>query len=289
MRPDLSLIIPAYNEAERIEPTVREAVTYFRTRGLAVELLVVDDGSRDDTSGLVYRLSRQFPEVALIRLAENRGKGCAVRTGVLNSRGRLVLFADADGSTPIAEVERLEAAITEGAAIAIGSRALRGGDVRITARFHRRLIGRAFHLLITALTIRGIHDTQCGFKLLRASVAQELFSRMRMNGFSFDVELLVLARRRNHRIAEVPVNWTHRPGSRIDLFRDSLRMAADLFIIRRRIASGQFENPRVALFDVGNDEVTDIVPGDVAIGVDMRVAPLSLSHSSRGLDAPAPV
>src|SRR5690348_4816015 len=122
MRPDLSVVIPAYNEAARLEPTVREAVEFFRGRSQSVEVLVVDDGSRDGTSELVNRLAVEFDEVVLIRQAENRGKGCAVRTGVLNSRGQMVLFADADGSTPIAEVDRLVVAIEQGAGVAIGSR-----------------------------------------------------------------------------------------------------------------------------------------------------------------------
>jgi dolichyl-phosphate beta-glucosyltransferase len=244
--PDLSVIIPAYNEELRLEPTVRDAVAYFRSTGRPFELIVVDDGSRDDTSALAHRLSEELSEVRLIRLAANHGKGYAVRTGVVNARGRSVLFADADGATPFQEIERLESALAEGAEVAIGSRALEAQGVRVQAKFYRRVIGRTFHALVELLTVRNVKDTQCGFKLFRAPVAHDLFSRMRMNGFSFDVELLVMAGRRGYRVAEVPVNWTHQPGSKVNLTVDSLHMALDLFRIRKHCLSGQYEQPHVA-------------------------------------------
>ena len=166
-RPAVSVIIPAYNEEGRLEPTVRDAVHYFRSTSRNAEIIVVDDGSRDGTSDLTNRLHAELPEVRLIRLAANAGKGYAVRTGVVNARGRLVLFMDADGATPIAEYDRLERAIAGGAAVAIGSRALHGPGVRVRARLYRRMIGRLFHGLVRTLTVRGIADTQCGFKMFR--------------------------------------------------------------------------------------------------------------------------
>ena len=244
--PDLSIVIPAYNEEQRLERTVRDAVAYFRADGRAFELIVVDDGSRDDTSALARRLSDELPEVQLIRLAANHGKGYAVRTGVVNARGHKVLFADADGATPFAEIERLDAALEQGAEVAVGSRALEARGVRVQAKLYRRIIGRTFHALVELLTVRDIKDTQCGFKLFRAPVAHDLFSRMRMNGFSFDVELLVMASRRGYQVAEVPVNWCHQPGSKVRLTVDSLRMAIDLFRIRGHCLSGEYETPHVA-------------------------------------------
>ena len=244
--PDLSIVIPAYNEEERLERTVRDAVAYFRADGRAFELIVVDDGSRDDTSGVARRLSDELHEVRLIRLAANHGKGYAVRSGVVNARGRKVLFADADGATPFAEIERLDGAIEQGADVAVGSRALHAQGVRVRAKLYRRVLGRTFHALVELLTVRDIKDTQCGFKLFRAPVAHDLFSRMRMNGFSFDVELLVMAGRRGYRVAEVPVNWCHQPGSKVRLTVDSLRMAIDLFRIRGHCLSGEYETPHVA-------------------------------------------
>ena len=244
--PDLSIVIPAYNEESRIGPTVRDIVTYCRARGRRFELILVDDGSRDATTSVGRLLSEEFPELKVIRLAANHGKGYAVRTGVVNAIGRLILFADADGATPIEEIERLESALDSGADIAVGSRALRASGVQVHAKFYRHLMGRTFHLLVEWLADGGVKDTQCGFKLFRSAVAQDLFSRMRMNGFSFDVEVLVMAQRRGYRVAEVPVNWTHRPGSKVQLTLDSLRMAADLVRIRAHCLSGEYEIPHLA-------------------------------------------
>lgn len=258
--PKFSVVIPAYNEEARLEPTVREAVTYFRSKGTPAELIIVDDGSRDGTSALVLRLAVEFEEVRLIRLAANRGKGHAVRSGVVNAGGEYVLFADADGSTPIAEIERLSEALTRGAAMAIGSRVVTGDGVRVRARWYRRVIGRAFHALVSTLTVRGFLDTQCGFKLLRADVAQDLFSRMRMEGFSFDVELLMMAQRRGYAVAEIPVNWTHRPGSRVSLVADSARMARDLFIIRAHALRGDYDAPHLAPLRVPPRPIHDEAP-----------------------------
>lgn len=254
--PDLSIIVPAYNEASRIEPTIRDIVGYCRSGRRVFELLLIDDGSSDETSSIGRRLSEEFPELRLIRLAANQGKGFAVRTGVLNATGRAVLFADADGSTPISEIERLESALNAGADVAVGSREGGGEAVRVKAKLHRRLIGRTFHFLVESLANPGIKDTQCGFKLFRSEVSHDLFSRMRMNGFSFDVEVLVMARRRGYRVAEVPVNWTHQPGSKVRLTVDSLQMAADLFRIRAHCLKGEYEVPHLARwshFEVGSN------------------------------------
>jgi dolichyl-phosphate beta-glucosyltransferase len=247
--PDLSIVIPAYNEESRIAPTVRDIVVYCRTRARAFELIVVDDGSRDGTTGVGRCLSEEFPEVRLIRLPANHGKGYAVRSGVVNAVGRIILFADADGATPISEIERLESALNGGADIAAGSRALRAAGVQVRAKVYRHLIGRTFHRLVEWLTDCGVKDTQCGFKLFKSGVAQELFSRMRMNGYSFDVEVLMMARRLGYRVAEVPVNWTHMPGSKVRLTVDSFRMAADLFRIRAHCLRGEYEAPHLAAWN----------------------------------------
>lgn len=243
---DLSIVVPAYNEELRLEATIRGYLDHLRRDRRAVELIVVDDGSTDGTGLLVERLRVVYPELRLIRLAENRGKGYAVRTGVVNARGRMILFADADGATPIAELRRLEQALEQGADVAIASRALQGMGVEVRTRLYRRLIGRAFHLWVEMLAVRGVRDTQCGFKLFRAPVGHDLFSRMRMDGFSFDVEMLMLAQRRYCRIAEVPVNWTHQPGSKVNLVVDSLRMALDLVVMRARSLSGEYDRPHLA-------------------------------------------
>ena len=244
-QPDLSIVIPAYNEQERLESTLRAYLAYCRPRR-TVEVIVVDDGSTDDTTPLVERLGAELPELRLIRLAQNQGKGYAVRSGIVNARGRRILFADADGATPIEELARLESALDEGADVAIGSRALPAAGVEVRARLHRRVIGRAFHLLVRFSGVDHIADTQCGFKLFRGAVAHALFSRMRTTGFSFDVEVLMMARLFGFRIAEVPVNWVHQPGSRVNLLTDSARMAADLVRIRLWRLQGQYAAPHLA-------------------------------------------
>ena len=243
--PDLSIVIPAYNEQGRLEPTLRAYLGYFRDCRRNVEAIVVDDGSTDDTTLLVERLAGEFAELRLIRLAENQGKGYAVRSGIVNARGDRILFADADGATPIEEIERLDAALDAGADVAIGSRAIASEAVHVRSRLHRRLIGRAFHLLVRLTGVSGISDTQCGFKLFRGAVAHVLFSRMRTTGFSFDVEVLMMARLCGYRIAEIPVNWMHQPGSRVNLVADSVRMAADLVRIRLRRFNGRYTTPHL--------------------------------------------
>lgn len=244
--PELSVVIPAYNEAERLTPAIEEMVAYFGARRMDTEILVVDDGSQDATSAVVRQLASRHGGIQLIRLAENGGKGFAVRSGVVNSRGRAVLFADADGATPIAELERLEASLAAGADIAIGSRVPAGGATVVKAKTYRHLIGRCFHHMVELLAIRGIHDTQCGFKLFTSAAAHDLFSRMRMRGFSFDVEVLVMAQLRGYEIREVPVNWHHVDGSRVNLLRDSVSMARDVFRIRALCLGGGYRVPRVA-------------------------------------------
>jgi dolichyl-phosphate beta-glucosyltransferase len=246
---DLSIVIPAYNEESRIAATIRDIVAFCRGRSGSFEVILVDDGSRDGTISVAWTLLKEFPEVRLIRLAANHGKGYAVRTGVVNALGRNVLFADADGATPMAEIERLEAALANGAHVAIGSRALAAEGTQVKAKFYRHVIGRTFHKLVEWLADAGVKDTQCGFKLFRFEVAQDLFSRMRMNGFSFDVELLVMARKLGYQIAEVPVNWTHQPGSKVRLAGDSVAMAVDLFRIRGNWLRGEYGVPHLSPSD----------------------------------------
>lgn len=238
--PEYSVVVPAYNEEERLRAPLLETLEYFRSRGANAEVIVVDDGSSDDTSAVVRELMSGFPELRLIQLPSNRGKGFAVRTGVVNSLGHYVLFADADGATPIEEIERLRARLDRGADAAIGSRALGDEETEVEALLFRKIVGRLFHALVQMLTIGSFEDTQCGFKLLQGDVARDLFGRLEMDGFSFDVELLSIALWRGYRVDEVPVNWTHVPGSKVNLLTDSLRMLRDLFVIRSRLARGAY-------------------------------------------------
>ncbi|TAJ09139.1 MAG: glycosyltransferase family 2 protein [Nitrospirae bacterium] len=238
----LSIVIPAYNEAKRILPYLQHITAYLGQKGQPYEILVVDDGSRDETVSVVEQFQAQHQAVRLIRLPTNRGKGQAVRTGMQQARGELRLMADADGATPIQEVERLEAAIHNGADLAIGSRPLAYRDARykVQVRWHRSVSGNLFNWCVQRLGIPGIRDTQCGFKLFRAAVAQDLFGVSQIDGYGFDLELLYIAQRRGYQIAEVPINWSDQPGSKVLVLRDGLRMFCELLAVRRNDKAGRY-------------------------------------------------
>ncbi|MBN8550224.1 MAG: glycosyltransferase family 2 protein [Deltaproteobacteria bacterium] len=238
---DLSVIVPTYNEERRLPPTLVDMIDYLDSRKISYEIIVVDDGSCDRTSEVVKKFERIRSQVHLIRVPKNYGKGHAVRTGVLNANGRRVLFADADGSTPIEEVQRLEAALDRGAHIAIGSRALASENTKVTTSWHRKYLGRAFNLCVNAMILPQVADTQCGFKLFTGPCAKFLFERQQSDGFSFDVEILFIARQAGLKVEEVPINWTNIPGSKVSLVLDALRMFRDivLYKVRHRAISPQ--------------------------------------------------
>ena len=248
---ELSIIIPAFNEGSRLPATLDALLAFLDRDARRTEVIVVDDGSRDDTSAQVRRFESRDQRVRLIRLPQNRGKGYAVRTGIVNSAGSLVLFADADGATPFEELARLETHVRAGARVAIGSRGVPDRATRVQARLYRRVLGRLFHAVVRLFAVHGISDTQCGFKLFDAEVAHDLFSRMRMTGFSFDVEVLLMAIRSGYRVAEVPVNWTHQPGSKVRVLRDGLIMARDVLRSRANALAGVYDEPHIALPTVG--------------------------------------
>ena len=228
---ELSVVIPAFNEAERLAPTVRAVAAYCAAHHPAHEILVVDDGSTDGTVALARELAAELPRVRVLPLGQNRGKGAAVRAGVLASDGAQVLFSDADLATPIEELAKLRRALDGGADIAIASRAAPGADIRVRQHPMRELMGRSFNLMVRVAAIGGIKDTQCGFKLFRGDVARDLFGRSMVDGFAFDVEILWLARDR-YRIAEVPVTWRHVEESKVSPGSDAARMFLDLVRIR---------------------------------------------------------
>jgi dolichyl-phosphate beta-glucosyltransferase len=238
----LSLVIPAYNETQRILPYLHRITQYLSNRRLSYEILVIDDGSADGTADLVEKFGADEPTVRVIRLSRNMGKGCAVRAGMLEAQGGLRLIADADGATPIQELERLEARVADGADLAIGSRFLASHDGRFTvnARWHRSVFGHWFNLFVQQLGIAGITDTQCGFKLFRDSVARDLFSVAHVNGYGYDLEVLYVAQRRGYRIDEVPINWADQPGSKVCVLRDGLRTLRELLAVRRDYARGLY-------------------------------------------------
>jgi dolichyl-phosphate beta-glucosyltransferase len=246
--PELSIVIPAHNEAGRILPYLRDIIDYCDRQARRYELLVVDDGSTDDTSYVVKKLAQAHSTVQLLRLSTCQGKGAAVRYGMQSAVGCVQLFADADGATPICELARLEKAVADGADMAIGSRALaaRLPEFTVHARMYRSVLGSLFNAAVRHSGIRNIADTQCGFKLFRRIVSQELFGYASINGFGFDLELLYLAQQRGYRIAEVPVNWSDQAGSKVRVFRDGLGMLRELAVIRRNSLRGQYQVPSFA-------------------------------------------
>lgn len=236
--PRWSVVIPAYNEALRLPAYLAEVVSYFDGRDEPYEVIVVDDGSGDETAARVVEAQAAHPAVTLHRLAQNRGKGFAVRAGMRAARGALRLMADADGATPIGEVKRLEAAIQAGADVAVGSRALPDPSVSRQVRLHRKLSGGVLNFLVRRLGVGDVADTQCGFKLFRGEVAEALFRELRTEGFAFDIELLLLARRQGRRVTEVAVNWADQPGSKVGVLKDGPAMLAQVVRARLRLSRG---------------------------------------------------
>lgn len=242
---DISIVVPTFNEERRLPPTLVDMVDFFDKRGGSYEIIVVDDGSSDDTSTVVKKFERIRNQVRLIRVPKNYGKGHAVRTGVLNAHGRLILFADADGSTPIGEVNRLESALDDTTHIAIGSRALASSDTKVVTSWHRKYLGRLFNYCVNVIVLPGVADTQCGFKLFTAPAARFLFERQQSDGFSFDVEILFIAQKAGLKIAEVPINWVNIPGSKVSLFLDAARMFRDIVLYKvrhRAVSPADFAN-----------------------------------------------
>jgi dolichyl-phosphate beta-glucosyltransferase len=230
--PDLSVIIPAYNEERRLPETLRKIEPYLAKRNHAFEVILVDDGSGDGTLRLMRDESDRHPYVKVVALPKNRGKGRALATGVAASSGRLVLISDADLSTPIEELPKLETALATGADVAIASRAKRGARIEISQPPHRVLMGKVFNLIVQSLLLPGIWDTQCGFKLFKGDLGRELFGQLKTDGFGYDVEVLYRARQGRHQIAEVPVRWQHSAPTRVAAFRSSLDMLKDVIRVR---------------------------------------------------------
>jgi dolichyl-phosphate beta-glucosyltransferase len=229
---NISVIIPAYNEEQRIAPTLERVSGYLGNRGLDYEILVVDDGSTDGTPAVVRAWSGKEPALRLLTNGVNMGKGASVRNGILASAGEQCLISDADLSTPIEEMEKLRDALDEGCDVAIGSRGLKEAEITVRQPWYREYMGKSFNLLVKLLLFRGIEDTQCGFKLFRADAARNIFSRCRMSGFSFDVEALFLAGKMGYRVREVPVRWKNSPASKVRIPRDPALMFLELVRIR---------------------------------------------------------
>lgn len=227
--PHLSIIIPAYNEEERIVPTIGAIAVHVASLGFDWELIIADDGSSDHTADLVEELG--FVNLRLLRAEKNGGKGSAVRRGVLAAKGRHILFTDADNSTPIEEVTRLLQAIANGADIAVGSRAADGAK-ESSKTFVRRFVSGSLRWIVRTIFRIGVRDTQCGFKMFTHTAAQRLTTAQTISGFSFDLELLYLAAKLGYRIDEVAVNWIDAPGSKVNVSREMRRFLGDLVKIK---------------------------------------------------------
>jgi len=236
---DLSVVIPAYNERERIVPTIGAFAAHLAGIGLAWELIVSDDGSTDGTVDLVWSLG--LANVRVLTAPSNQGKGAAVRRGVASARGRTILFADADCSTPAAELDYLLAELALGADVAIGSRAAAGADVANRSVL-RRVLTRGLNTVVRVGLAVPLEDTQCGFKMFTAEAAQRLFRAQTVDGFSFDLEILYLARRVGMRVAEVPVRWYDAPGSKVNARKEVVRFLQSIFQIRFNSLRGVYSN-----------------------------------------------
>ena len=238
-RMNISVVIPAYNEEKRLGPTLERVIEFFGGAGHEFEILVVDDGSRDGTVALAETFADRG--VKVLKNPGNRGKGYSVRHGMLEAARDIVLFSDADLSTPIEEVEALVAPVLDGKADgAIGSRAVHGSNVEVSQPFYRVLMGKTFNLFVRTIAIGGYSDTQCGFKLFTREAAQQIFKRQLFEGFSFDVEILFIAKKLGLKVAEVPVRWVNDPETKVSAVRDSLRMFRDLFRVRWNAVCGRY-------------------------------------------------
>lgn len=234
------MVVPAYNEIERLEDTVVEIVEYLRGRETTFEIVVADDGSTDGTDGLVERLGASYAEVRLLRHPLNRGKGYVVKMGLEAALGDRVLFCDADGATPFGEIDALERALDAGADLAVGSRALPSTEVDRVTLMHRRVMGRIFSALVTERLAPGIRDTQCGFKLFTRDAANAISPRLTVPGYGFDLEIFVIARRHQLLVTEVAVSWHEVGGSKVRLIGDSLQMVLDAVRVGKRNRAGSY-------------------------------------------------
>jgi len=244
--PDLTIVIPSYNEEKRLPRALEKIRDYFSALpgGLhSLEVIVVDDGSSDATARIAQEWSQRMPNWRLVSNGANRGKGYSVRNGMLEARGRIALFTDADLSSPIEESEKLLAAIASGYDYAIGSRAIDRSLIAVRQAPHRELAGIIFNGFVRLFTGLPFHDTQCGFKAFLREPSRIVFEQQRIEGFGFDPEILFLAKRHGLRGAEVPVRWAHDPATKVHVLRDSIRMFGELLVIRCNALLGRYPRP----------------------------------------------
>lgn len=237
----LSIVVPAYNEARRIGSSLEKICAYAESKPFPVELIAVDDGSRDETAEVLRQAVSRFPALRVLHHEPNRGKGFSVRRGVLEAQGRFVLFTDADLSAPIEETDKLLAALeTSGAAAAVGSRALERGLIGVHQPWFREFGGRFFNCVVRLLTGLKVRDTQCGLKLFRRASTRRAFELQSVEGFGFDPEVLFLIARGGGKVVEVPVRWNDNPATKVRFLRDASRMLLDLVRLRWRAWTGKY-------------------------------------------------
>jgi len=241
--PELSIVIPAYNEEKRLGRALARIRDYFGAHSAGpegIEIIVVDDGSTDGTARIAEGWARDMANLRVVSNRENRGKGYSVRRGMLEARGRIALFTDADLSSPIEESEKLLGAIRAGSDVAIGSRAIDRSLIAVHQSRFREVAGMIFNGFVRLFTGLPFHDTQCGFKAFVRERCRIIFQQQRIERFGFDPEILFLARRHGLRAVEVPVRWAHDPATRVHVFRDSVSMFCDLIYIRRNALLGRY-------------------------------------------------
>jgi dolichyl-phosphate beta-glucosyltransferase len=241
LEPTYSIVIPAYNEGARLGPTLEKVLAYVHAQRWEAEVIVVSDGSRDNTVVIARAFAAKDPTLRVLENPGNRGKGYSVRNGMLSSRGRIVLFTDADLSSPIEEAPKLFQALEAGADIAIGSRWLRAETQTQRQPLHRQLFGRIFNLLLRITLGLKFKDTQCGFKAFKRPAVDAIFPLQKIERWGFDPEILFLARKLGFRVAEVPVAWGHSGLTRINPFVDGSRMFMEMLHIRWNDLSGKYD------------------------------------------------
>lgn len=229
---DISVVIPAKDEEFRLPQFLQTLITYCQASTLRYEIIVIDDGSTDKTAELTLTFQKIFPDLSLLKLGRNHGKGYAVKQGLMAAHGNISLFMDADGSTSPNEIEKNLRFFAEGYDIVIGSRVLQNNTSKVKALFYRRFMGWIFNFFVSTFLIKGIKDTQCGFKMFRRRIISPLWEDIRLEGFGFDLEVLYAAQQMDYKIKEVAVNWKHVDNSKVDLIKDSMRMLVNIFQIR---------------------------------------------------------
>jgi glycosyltransferase involved in cell wall biosynthesis len=240
-QPTYSIIIPAYNESRRIGSTLERVVEHLREQKWSAELLVVDDGSKDETTEIIGRFAAENPEVQLIRNPGNQGKGYSVRNGMLNAKGKFLLFTDADLSSPIVEAHKLFAALESGADVAIGSRWMDRSLQFERQPLLRRIYSRTFNLFLKIVMGLNFYDTQCGFKAFTREAAQAIFPLQQIHRWAFDVELIFLAHKMGLKVAEVAVRWGHDDRSKMHPIRDGIRMGFEVLKVRWWSWTGKYD------------------------------------------------